>query len=103
MTHVVCEPCFDCKYTDCVTVCPVDCFSQDEHLLYIDPDTCIDCGLCIAECPVRAIFADHDVPSLWQSYIALNAERARALKAAGRSITEQQPAKEGGGCQRSGN
>src|SRR5205807_3694115 len=52
VTHVVCEPCRDCKYTDCVVVCPVDCFYQDERMLYIDPLDCIDCGACIPECPV---------------------------------------------------
>ena len=56
MTCVVCEPCHDCKYTDCVTVCPVDCFYQDEHLLYIDLDTCIDRDACIKECPWPRIF-----------------------------------------------
>lgn len=54
MTHVVAEPCFDCKYTDCVVVCPVDCFYQSEQLLYIHPDECIDCEDCVSECPVEA-------------------------------------------------
>ena len=76
MTHVVCEPCLDCKYTDCVEVCPVDCFYEAERMLYIHPDECIDCEACVAECPVEAIFLDENVPDKWQSYIAMNAEKA---------------------------
>ncbi len=72
MSHVVCEPCLNCKYTDCVTVCPVECFREAPLILYIDPETCIDCALCIPECPVTAIFADVDVPDQWKSYIDLN-------------------------------
>ncbi len=85
MTHVVCEPCNNCKYTDCVAVCPVECFHEDEFILYIDPDECIDCGLCIPECPVEAIFADSDVPEKWEHYTELNAEKAPDLPV----ITEQ--------------
>ena len=77
MTYVVTEPCFGCKYTDCVVVCPMDCFREGEQMLFIDPDTCIDCGACAPECPVEAIFLDADVPENMQGYIALNAEMAR--------------------------
>jgi ferredoxin len=87
---VVTEPCRDCKYTDCVTVCPVDCFYQDERMLYIDPDECIGCDACIPECPVNAIYGKDDVPDQWQSYIQLNAERVAALKPHG-NITQKQP------------
>ncbi len=97
MASVVCEPCHDCKYTDCVTVCPCDCFYQDEHLLYIDPDTCIDCDACISECPVAAIFRDANVPKAWVGYIELNARRSRELKDVG-SITERQEPKLGTNC-----
>lgn len=76
MAHVVCEPCRDCKYTDCVVVCPVDCFHEGERMLYIDPDVCIDCEACVPECPVEAIFMDQNVPAEWESYIKLNAEMA---------------------------
>jgi len=76
MAHVVCEPCVNCKYTDCVSVCPVECFHEAEKILYIDPVECIDCGLCIPECPVEAIFADVDVPEAWKSWIELNATEA---------------------------
>lgn len=74
MTYVVTEPCIKCKYTDCVDVCPVDCFREGPNFLVIDPDECIDCTLCVAECPVEAIFAEDDVPTTQVHFIALNAE-----------------------------
>jgi len=76
MAHVVTEPCFGCKYTDCVVVCPVDCFHEGQQMLYIDPNDCIDCNMCVSECPVEAIFHEDDVPDEWRDYIALNAEMA---------------------------
>ena len=76
MAHVVTQPCFGCKYTDCVTVCPVDCFYEGEQMLYIHPDECTDCGACESECPVGAIFLDDNVPDPWRDFIALNAEMA---------------------------
>jgi ferredoxin len=78
MTYVVTEPCIKCKYTDCVDVCPVDCFHEGPNFLAIDPDECIDCALCVAECPVGAILAEDDVPDAQVHFIALNAELARA-------------------------
>lgn len=81
MTYVVTESCIRCKYTDCVDVCPVDCFREGPNFLVIDPDECIDCTLCVAECPVEAIFAEDDVPADQQQYIALNAELAKGWKA----------------------
>jgi NAD-dependent dihydropyrimidine dehydrogenase PreA subunit len=63
MTHVVTEQCIRCKYTDCVDVCPVDCFREGPNMLVIDPDECIDCAVCIPECPVNAIYAEEDVPA----------------------------------------
>ena len=98
MAFVVCEPCHDCKYTDCVVVCPTDCFYQDESMLYIDPVDCIDCEACVPECPVEAIYADHNIPAPWAAYVQLNAERALALKQAGGPLTEKQEAKVGAGC-----
>src|SRR5438477_3503683 len=83
MTHTVCEPCHDCKYTDCVVVCPMECFYEDGSMLFIDPETCIDCQACIPECPVEAIFQDTDIPASWTHFIALNAERSAALIATG--------------------
>jgi ferredoxin len=62
-----------------VAVCPVECFHEDATILYIDPEECIDCGLCIPECPVEAIFVDSDVPDKWKSYIELNAQKASGL------------------------
>ncbi|MBV8047514.1 MAG: ferredoxin family protein [Paludibacterium sp.] len=77
MAYVVTDACIKCKYTDCVDVCPVDCFHEGPNFLAIDPDECIDCTLCVAECPVEAIFADDDVPAGQQAFIALNAELAK--------------------------
>ncbi|HMM71112.1 MAG TPA: ferredoxin family protein [Rhodocyclaceae bacterium] len=77
MTYVVTDSCIKCKYTDCVDVCPVDCFHEGPNFLVIDPDECIDCTLCVPECPVEAIFAEDDVPTEQQSFIALNAELAK--------------------------
>jgi len=74
MTYVVAEPCFGCKYTDCVVVCPVECFYEGEQMLYIHPVECIDCGACEPECPVTAIFPDTDVPPEWTSFIAKNSD-----------------------------
>lgn len=76
MTMVVTEPCFGCKYTDCVVVCPADCFREGESMLFIDPNDCLDCEACIPECPVAAIFHEDLVPEHWQEYIALNREMA---------------------------
>jgi ferredoxin len=78
MTYVVTESCIKCKYTDCVDVCPVDCFHEGPNMLVIDPDECIDCTLCVAECPVEAIFAEDDVPENQRSFLKLNAELAKA-------------------------
>jgi ferredoxin len=80
MTYVVTESCIRCKYTDCVDVCPVDCFREGPNFLVIDPDECIDCTLCVAECPVEAIYAEDDVPADQQSYTALNAELSKIWK-----------------------
>ncbi|MHC4947158.1 MAG: 4Fe-4S dicluster domain-containing protein [Planctomycetota bacterium] len=82
MTHVIAEPCIGTKDTACVDVCPVDCIHPtsdaadfaDAEMLYIDPDTCIDCGLCIDECPVQAIFTEEDLPEEWQKYLQINAD-----------------------------
>jgi ferredoxin len=76
MAYVVTQPCFGCKYTDCVVVCPTDCFREGEQMLYIDPEPCIDCGACAPECPVDAIFFDEDVPADQRDFIALNRDMA---------------------------
>ena len=100
MSHIVTANCNDCKYTDCCVVCPVECFYQDEMMLYIDPTECINCGACIPECPVGAIFTAVEVPHEWENYIPLNAERCATLKKAGGHITARQEPKLGPGCKR---
>ena len=85
MTHVVAEPCSGCRYTDCVVVCPVECFYEGEQMLYIQPEECIDCEACVPECPVEAIYHEDNLPEEWASYTALNAEMAEKSEV----ITEQ--------------
>jgi ferredoxin len=77
MTFVVTEACIKCKYTDCVEVCPVDCFHEGPNMLVIDPEECIDCTLCEPECPVEAIVSEDDVPADQQQFLKLNAELAK--------------------------
>ena len=80
MPHIITEPCIGTKDTSCVAVCPVDCIhpTEDEpdfkeaEMLYIDPETCIDCGLCVDECPVKAIFPEEDLPEEWASFTEKN-------------------------------
>ena len=80
MPHIIAEPCIGTKDASCVTVCPVDCIHptkdesefEQEEMLYIDPETCIDCGLCVDECPVKAIFPEEDLPEEWSSYTEKN-------------------------------
>jgi ferredoxin len=77
MTYVVTESCVRCKYTDCVDVCPVDCFKAGPNFLVIDPDECIDCAVCVPECPVNAIYADRDLPEDQKEFLDINAELAK--------------------------
>ena len=77
MTYTITEPCIGTKDRSCVDVCPVDCIhddGDDDRILYIDPDECIDCGACEPACPVTAIFTEDDVPDNWKEYTALNAQ-----------------------------
>ncbi|PHS13221.1 MAG: ferredoxin [Blastopirellula sp.] len=85
MAMVVTGACFGCKYTDCIVNCPVECFHEGEKMLYIDPEECIDCGACVSECPVEAIYYEDDVPESMHGFIALNAEMSQKTP----SITEQ--------------
>ena len=77
MTFVVVENCIKCKYTDCVEVCPVDCFHEGPNFLVIDPEECIDCTLCEPECPVQAIYPEDDLPEEQQEFLKLNEELSR--------------------------
>jgi len=77
MAFVVTDNCILCKYTDCVEVCPVDCFYEGPNFLVIDPDECIDCALCEPECPAEAIFEEDDIPADQKHFIELNAELAQ--------------------------
>jgi ferredoxin len=80
VSHYIAEPCIGTKDTSCVDVCPVDCIHprkdepqfEGEKMLYIDPETCIDCGLCVDECPVKAIFPEDDLPAQWKNYVEIN-------------------------------
>ncbi|MEY3996335.1 MAG: hypothetical protein RL344_678 [Pseudomonadota bacterium] len=88
MTFVVLESCIKCKYTDCVDVCPVDCFREGPNFLVIDPDECIDCAVCVPECPVNAIVSEEDVPADQLELIKINAELTKLWP----SITRTKPA-----------
>ena len=83
MAHVVTTKCVGCKFTDCVTVCPVACFYELDQQLVIHPEECIDCQACVTECPVEAIYAEADVPAEFRESIEFNAQEARRVKAAG--------------------
>lgn len=91
MAHVVTENCINCKHTDCVEVCPVDCFHEGPNFLVIDPDGCIDCTLCVEECPVDAIYPELDLPVGQEGFLAINAELAREWPV----ITKKIPAMDG--------
>jgi ferredoxin len=77
VAHIVAEPCINCKYTDCVAVCPVDCFYEGANMLVIHPDECIDCGACVPVCPTTAIFPQDQLPEKWNEYVELNVKYAK--------------------------
>ena len=87
MTFVVTEACISCKYTDCVDVCPVDAFREGPNFLVIDPNECIDCAVCVPECPVNAIYAEEDLPPEFSAFVQLNARLALSLA----TITTKKP------------
>jgi ferredoxin len=86
MTFVVTESCVRCKYTDCVDVCPVDAFREGPNMLVIDPDDCIDCAVCVPECPVNAIYADDEAPENQRAFIKINADLSPRWPTITRSI-----------------
>ncbi len=96
MAHIVADPCVDCKYTDCVVVCPVDCFYEGEDMLYIHPEECIDCEACVPECPVEAIFHEDNLPDEWKNCIELNAVESTKWPC----ITDQKKPLEGPRCEK---
>lgn len=77
MTHVVTDACGGCRYTDCVSTCPVACFRAADDRVYIDPDVCIDCGACIPACPVRAIVEEFDLPDASREWLVINARESK--------------------------
>ena len=90
MTFVVTEPCIQCKYTDCVTVCPMDCFMEGPNFLVINPDECIDCSMCVAECPVGAIIGDREITPDQAHFLELN--RSLSAHPEWKRITMPKPA-----------
>ena len=88
MTYVVTDDCILCKHTDCVDVCPVDCFVEGPNFLAINPDECIDCAVCVPECPVNAIFTEEDVPENQREFIEINQRLAKLWPV----ISKRQPA-----------
>ena len=91
MTHVVVEPCINCKYTECVAVCPVDCFYEGANFLVIHTEECIDCGACVPVCPTTAIFSEDDLPEKWKEYLEL----AEKLQEEWPNISEKKDEMEG--------
>ena len=79
MTFVVTDNCKGCRFTDCVAVCPVECFHGDDEMLYIDPEECIDCGACVPECPVEAIYDEAQLPDEKSQWLQINADKAKDL------------------------
>jgi ferredoxin len=91
MTTVVTDNCLKCKFTECVSSCPVSAFRAGEDMLYIDPDVCIDCGACISKCPVKAIYEDLDLPDELSHWVDTNANESKKWP----KITSKQPPFEG--------
>ena len=89
MAYIVAEACINCKYTDCVEVCPVDCFYEGPNFLVIHPDECIDCDACVPVCPVEAIYVDDELPEKWAHYTEWNAHLADQWRELGYNITEK--------------
>ncbi len=77
MAFVVTESCIACKYTDCVSVCPMDCFYEGPNFLVINPDECIDCSICVGECPVNAIVEEREIDPAQAHFVQINRDLSR--------------------------
>ncbi len=93
MTYVVTQHCVDCKYTDCVTVCPVDAFHNGDRMVYINPDTCVNCDACVPACPVEAIFSEESLPEKFKPYLEINAEGAKKFPSTNEKVDPMPGAK----------
>ena len=91
MAYVITDECIGCKYTDCVDVCPVSCFHEGPEMLYINPEECIDCNACVAECPPEAIWADVDLPADKLQWIQINGEMCQQFPVLEQSRKVEQP------------
>ncbi len=93
MTYVITEPCIDVKDKSCIEVCPVDCIisADEDRMLYIDPDECIDCGACVDPCPVDAIYAEEDVPAQWSAFTEINRAYFKDKDAVRREVAALKP------------
>ncbi len=82
MTYVIAEPCIEVKDTGCIDVCPMDCIhgTDQDNMLYIDPNDCIDCGGCVPACPVKAIFPEAEIPEKWRRFVKINADYFKSRK-----------------------
>jgi len=82
MTYIITEPCIDVVDTGCIDVCPMDCIhgTDNDKMLYIDPEECIDCGGCVPACPANAIFPETEVPEQWKHYTQINADYFKGKK-----------------------
>jgi ferredoxin len=89
MPYVVTEACINAKHTDCVEVCPVDCFYEGPNMVVIHPDECIDCNACVPVCPSEAIYPANAVPDEYENYVEINERLARRWREKGRKITEK--------------
>lgn len=83
MAYVVTQSCIKCKYMDCIDVCPVDCFHEGPEMLVINPEECIDCNLCVPECPVSAIFSEYNIPDDQKDFIEYNHNKSKTWPVAG--------------------
>jgi ferredoxin len=78
MSYIVTQHCVDCKYTDCVSVCPVDAFHEGPRMLYINPDTCVNCDACVPSCPVEAIFSEENLPEKYKHFVEMNTDGSKS-------------------------